>query len=292
MIAIYGRSFEDSFIPHVQQLFDTLYEHNLKITVYESFYPYLKARIDIKNECQTFKSHHDVAGGLRAMLSIGGDGTLLDTINIVRDSQIPVLGINTGRLGFLSSIGKDEIKAAVEAVIAKEYQIDSRALLELQVSDPSLFPEFRYALNELTVHKKDSSSMVTIHTYINDSYLNSYWADGLIIATPTGSTAYSLSTGGPILLPGSKNFIITPIAAHNLNVRPVVVPDDSVLKLTVEGRSTQFLASLDSRSEPIDASTELIIKRAPFEINLIRLEHQNFLNTMRNKLMWGLDRRN
>jgi NAD+ kinase len=290
--AIYGRAFNDNFIPHIQKLFDTLHDHGQTVLIYESFYIYLKPRIDIKSDFILFEKHTEIRENCKMVFSIGGDGTLLDTVNLVRDSKIPILGINTGRLGFLANIGKDDIEPAIEAVVAGKFKLEPRALLELKTSDNSIFQDFSVAMNELTVHKKDSSSMITIHTYINDNYLNSYWADGLIIATPTGSTAYSLSCGGPIIVPGSNNFVITPIAAHNLNVRPVVVADHNEIRLRVEGRSSQFLASLDSRSEPIDASVELKITKADFSVNLVVLERQNFLDTIRNKLMWGLDRRN
>ncbi len=291
-IAIFGRAFDDNFIPHIQDLFTSMHELDQDLLINEPFYEYLKSRVEIKSDYALYTTHQEIIPKCKSMFSIGGDGTLLETVNLVRDSQIPVLGINTGRLGFLANINKDDIKMAVKAVVEGNYTLEDRAVLELRTSDKTLFQDFSFALNELTVHKKDSSSMITIHTYINDRYLNSYWADGLIIATPTGSTAYSLSCGGPIIVPGSKNFVITPIAAHNLNVRPVVVPDDNEIRLHVEGRSSQFLASLDSRSEPIDSSVQLTIKRAPFNVSLIVLEHQNFLDTIRNKLMWGLDRRN
>jgi len=215
----------------------------------------------------------------------------LDTVTLIRDSKIPILGINTGRLGFLSNISIQEIDQAMDALHSKKYTVDERALLKVKTED-NLFGETNFALNELTIHKKDSSSMITIHAYINDQYLNSYWADGLIIATPTGSTAYSLSCAGPIVVPGSENFVITPIAPHNLNVRPIVVSDNSEIKLKIEGRGMQFLASLDSRSETIDSKYELTIVKEKFKIGLIQLENQDFLRTIRNKLMWGIDKRN
>jgi NAD+ kinase len=225
------------------------------------------------------------------MISIGGDGTFLETIHLVKDSGIPILGVNAGRLGFLASTQKEEIVNVLTQIKNGQYRLQTRSLLKLS-SDLNLFNGEDFALNELTVHKKDSSSMITIHTYIDDLYLNSYWADGLIIATPTGSTAYSLSCGGPILVPGARDFIITPIAPHNLNVRPVVVPDSRKISLKIEGRSKEFLCSMDSRSVTIDSSTEINITKADFRINIIQTENQNFLNTIRNKMMWGLDRRN
>ncbi len=292
VIAIYGRAFQDNFIPHIQRLFNKLESSDIDLLIYETFYLYLESRIKISAKHELYSRKRDLKDKpIDYLISIGGDGTLLDTISAVKDSGIPILGINTGRLGFLSSISKDDVDQSIDAILNGNYKVDKRTLLSLETSG-HLFGEGNFALNELTVHKKDSSSMITIHTYINDDYLNSYWADGLIVATPTGSTAYSLSCGGPIIVPGSENFVITPIAPHNLNVRPVVVHDSSIIRLQVEGREENYLASLDSRSAVIDSSTELIIKKASFEINLIQLENQNFLNTIRNKMMWGLDRRN
>jgi NAD+ kinase len=209
----------------------------------------------------------------------------------VQDSGIPVLGINVGRLGFLSSISTQEINQCLDSLFKGHFTIDKRRLLRLD-SSINLFGDVNYALNELTIHKKDSSSMIIINTYINGEYLNSYWADGLIIATPTGSTGYSLSCGGPIIAPYSENFVITPIAPHNLNVRPIVVSDENVISLEVEGRSQYFIASLDSRSVTIDSSVSLAIKKSDFTMNLLRIGNDNFLDTLRKKLNWGLDSRN
>jgi NAD+ kinase len=201
------------------------------------------------------------------------------------------MGINLGRLGFLTGVGTEDISGALEALMKGHYTIDKRSLLRLE-SNRNLFGGVNYALNELTIHKKDSSSMITINTYLNGEYLNSYWADGLIIATPTGSTGYSLSCGGPIVAPYSGNFVITPIAPHNLNVRPIVVSDQNVISLEVEGRSQYFLASLDSRSVTIDSAISLAVRREDFTMSLVRLGSTNFLNTLRKKLNWGLDTRN
>jgi NAD+ kinase len=225
------------------------------------------------------------------MFSIGGDGTFLETLTFVRDSGIPIIGINTGRLGFLANIAKTEINKAIDSLANKKIKIEKRSLISV-TSQSKLFGEVNYGLNELTILKKDTSSLITINAYINGDFLNSYFADGLIVATPTGSTAYSLSCGGPLVMPCSQNFIITPIASHNLNVRPLVISDDSIITLKVEGRSSNYLVSLDSRSEVIDSSIELTLKKAEFSANLIQIENQNFFNTIRNKLLWGLDKRN
>lgn len=290
-VAVYGRSFNESFIPYIQEFFDRLSKHSVELYVFEAFNSYLRPRIIIPFKYNLFNTYADIASSVNYMISIGGDGSLLDTVSLVRDSGTPILGINTGRLGFLSNVAKTEIEMAINALVEKNYHIDQRSILQLNTSN-QLFGDFNFAMNELTIHKKDSSSMVTVHAYINNEYLNSYWADGIIIATPTGSTAYSLSCGGPIVFPGSQNFVITPIAPHNLNVRPVVLPDSSIIRLKVEGRSQQFLASLDSRSQPFDAEVELIVKKADYRINLIQLEHHNFFTTIRNKLNWGIDKRN
>ncbi len=290
-VAIYGRSNNENISEHIQLLFDKLNEYKTEILIYEPFYKFLVQKIQINGAVKTFNSHSDLNKETDCMLSLGGDGTFLETLTYIRNTGIPILGINTGRLGFLANVAKNEIKDAIEAVMHKNFSIEQRALLSVTAPN-NLFGDVNYALNELTIFKKDSSSMITIHTYINGDYLNSYFADGLIIATPTGSTAYSLSCGGPLVMPGSQNFVITPIAPHNLNVRPLVISDNNVIKLKVEGRSSHYLASLDSRNEIIDSSIELTLKKADFYLNLIKLENQNFFNTIRNKLLWGLDKRN
>jgi NAD+ kinase len=290
-VAIYGRSTNDNHTEHIQVLFHKLNENGADIYIYEPFCNFLKQKLEIPSTVKTFNTHEDISEKADYMLSVGGDGTFLETVSFVRDSKIPILGINTGRLGFLANVAKTEIGAAIDALAGKKFSIEKRALLCITKPE-NLFGEVNYGLNELTILKKDSSAMVTIHTYINGDYLNSYFADGLIVATPTGSTAYSLSCGGPLVMPGSQNFVITPIAPHNLNVRPLVISDNSIITLKVEGRSPNYLVSLDSRSETIDDSTELTLKKADFYIHLIKLENQHYFNTIRNKLLWGLDKRN
>jgi len=290
--AIFGKSFEDSSSPLVQELFDVLGENSDKIYVFENFIPFLEKRINLPNNVSGFNSHKTLAEVKPDfLLSVGGDGTILNAVTYIRDSGIPILGINLGRLGFLSNVPKNEVKEAVSELVAGKYDIEKRTLLCVD-TDEGLFDDLNFALNELTVHKKDSSSMITINAYINDEYLNSYWADGLIVSTPTGSTAYSLSCGGPILGPNSQNIVITPIAPHNLNVRPIVLSDDVKLKLKVEGRSNELLVSLDSRSETVDSSVELKISKCKFQIQLIELNNQSFFKTIRQKLLWGSDKRN
>lgn len=291
-IALFGKSFSESFDTCVQQLVIKLEKEKCNLFVYEPFAQFLKKKVRFSSPINLFNEFVDIKGKIDFLLSIGGDGTLLNTITLIRDSGIPVLGINTGRLGFLSNVSEEEILEAVDALISNKYILEDRSLLRLETSN-FLFGDLNFALNELTVMKKNTSSMITINTYVNEEFLNSYWADGLIIATPTGSTAYSLSCGGPIITPESENFIINPIATHNLTVRPIVIPDRYKIRLKVsDGRNKSTLVSLDSRTQTIDNSIELIISKAPFKIKLVRLENEKFFTTIRNKLMWGLDKRN
>ena len=290
-IAIYGREFSDDFIPYFQLLIDELDRNEIDYFVYSKFHK------NVKNKGITFGQ--EVKEYIRAtypklkldfLFSIGGDGTILDTITSIKKG-IPVVGVNSGRLGFLSNTAKTDIKKVIRQLMNNEYRIEERAMLNLETKS-KLFGKYIFALNELTVHKKDSSSMITIHIFVNGIFLNSYWADGVIIATPTGSTAYSLSCGGPILMPNSNNFVITPIAPHNLNIRPMVVPDDSVIELKVEGRDQKFLATLDSRSEEISIENLLVVTKSELKINLVQFPNQDFFKTIRNKLLWGADKRN
>lgn len=224
------------------------------------------------------------------LICIGGDGTILDAVEITGDSQVPIIGVNTGRLGFLANVSTDGFKNAFSELKLGSYSIDKRSLLQLE-SNTDLFG-FNYALNDFVLHKKETSSMIIVHAFVNGEPLNSYWADGLIIATPTGSSGYSLSCGGPILFPKSSNLVVTPIAPHNLNVRPIIIPDDQVLSFEIEGRSNQFLATLDSRSVTVDQTVQIAIRKADFSINLVRFEGDTFLKTLRNKMLWGMDNRN
>jgi NAD+ kinase len=251
----------------------------------------LNDQVEFPQEIGYFNDYRDIVGKADFLFSIGGDGSILDAMTLVRDSGIPIMGINIGRLGFLSSIAKDEILPAIDKVFDMDYQIDSRSLVKL--SQPKdLFGEMNYALNEMTITRKDTTSLIVLHVYVDGMFLNSYWADGLIIATPTGSTAYSLSSGGPILTPGSENFVLTPIAPHNLTVRPVVIPDKSKIRIIVEGREDQLLVSLDSRRAIIYSNFELIVEKADFKVNMVQMKGRDFFMTIREKLKWGLDARN
>ncbi|MEI7594793.1 MAG: NAD kinase [Bacteroidota bacterium] len=290
-IAIFGKSFEESSSKYIQQLICFLEENKFGISVYDVFFDFLKKKIKFANDPKLFNKSADIAHTIDFLISIGGDGTILGTLPLVHDSKIPILGINTGRLGFLSSVSAENAVEAIQLLIKKEYDIDQRTVLKVEAGDNNLI-EYNFGLNELSVHKKAIQAMITVHTFLNNDFLNSYWADGLIISTTTGSTAYSLSCGGPILLPESKNFVITPIAPHTLTVRPIVVPDNVKIKLKIESRSKKFMLNIDSRTYLIDSSNEITIQKANFNINLIILKNQKFLVTLRNKLMWGIDKRN
>ena len=292
-LALFGKSFNKSFTDSFVLMFDVFAKHKVEVLIYEPFYDFLIREINFKPLVQGYFSKYDnLDKGVDYFFSIGGDGTFLDAVTYVRDSGIPLVGINSGRLGFMADIAQDEIPQALSDLFNGEFSIEERSLLQLVSSKNGLFEEFNYALNEFTVHKKDSASMITIHTYLNNEYLNSYWADGLIIATPTGSTAYSLSVGGPILIPNTQNFIISPISPHNLTVRPIVVPNFHEITLRVEGRSETYLASLDSRSCIFESSIELKIQKSDFQIKVLKLKSHSFYGTLRNKLMWGVDKRN
>jgi NAD+ kinase len=291
VIAIYGKDISAENIKYVQRVIDKLILKKCRLTIYKPFYKIFKDQVEFPEDVDFYKDYNGIIGKVDIFLSIGGDGSILEAMTMVRDSGIPIMGINIGRLGFLSSISKDEILPAVDKVLAGDFQLDARALIKLS-QPPGLFGDMNYALNELTITRKDSTSLIVTHVYIDDMFLNSYWADGLIISTPTGSTAYSLSSGGPILTPGSENFVITPIAPHNLTVRPVVIPDKAKIKIIVEGREDHFLVSLDSRRAIIHSNFELIVEKTDFKVNLLQMKGRNFFMTIREKLKWGLDARN
>ena len=289
-IALFGTQFNPSKAKYVQHLVNKLEQENVKLIIENQFYDNL-IDINFKKEFDTFETPQELKEKADILLSIGGDGTLLGAITLVRDSDIPILGINTGTLGFISSVSTDQIEYAINHLLKGEYTIKERTLLQLE-SDNKLFGETNFALNEVTVLKKDTSSMIRIHAYLDDEFINTYWADGLIISSPTGSTGYSLSCGGPIVLPGTNNFIITPIAPHNLNVRPIIVSDESKITLKVSQQDELALVALDSRSRAIGPELELTIRKADYKVKLIQFEKQSFISTIREKLMWGKDKRN
>jgi len=290
-IALYARPVKDNHADYVKTLSTRLDKENITLVIHSAFYAYLKKEFGFNLDIVTFTTHEDLKKQKPDyLISLGGDGTMLETVDLVRETGIPVLGVNTGRLGFLASVYKEDFTTAIDKLINKKFTLDARCLLQLQ-SPQNLF-ELNVALNECTLVKKDSSTMMSIDVEINGVFLNSYWADGLIIATPTGSTAYSLSCGGPLLVPGSDSFILTPIAPHNLNVRPIVIGSDSEINLKIRGREKQNIISLDSRMATLQTGEEIVLKKAAYNFNLINLEGQHFFSTLRNKLMWGLDKRN
>lgn len=288
-IAVHGKEFNRVSAPFIARIFELLGQSKADILVSTKFSQFLK-RSQIKGRFKTFQSARDLAR-VQLFISIGGDGTLLESITHIGKSEIPVMGINTGRLGFLANISREETERALKSVFDGAYKLDTRALLKLQTNQ-NIFGDLNFALNDFTVVKKDSSSMITIHTYVDGEFLNSYWADGLIISTPTGSTGYSLSCGGPLIFPKSQNFVITPVSPHNLTVRPIVLQDSARIRVQVEGRSRKYLVSLDSRMASVDSSIELEISKADFNVQLVQLEVNNYFKTLRQKLNWGLDVRN
>ena len=290
-IAIYSRGVENQQMQDIELLLSELEKHGVEPVFFQDFFNQFYSAVNIKNTYSTFNSSADMDLSIDCMISLGGDGTLLDTVTLVKDTGIPVLGINYGRLGFLANIGKEDLHVALEALVNRKYVLDKRTLLHLDADLPA-FENIPYALNEFSLHKKDSSPMIKIHTYLNGEFLNTYWADGLIVATPTGSTGYSLSCNGPVVFPDSASFVITPVAPHNLNIRPIIVPDNTIVSFEVEGRTDGFLITLDSRRELVTKEIQLAVKKETFGINLIRLNENNFLQTLRSKLSWGLDKRN
>jgi NAD+ kinase len=290
-IAIYSRGIENNQLKDIQSLLSELKKYGAEPVFFQDFFNAFYCAVKMEGEYSTFSSSDDLDLSIDCMISLGGDGTLLDTVTLVKDTGIPVLGINYGRLGFLASIGKEELHAALAALVERKYVLDNRTLVHLDANIP-LFGDIPYGLNEFSLHKKDTSPMIKIHTYLNGEFLNTYWADGLILATPTGSTGYSLSCGGPVVFPDSASFVITPVAPHNLNIRPIIVPDNTIVSFEVEGRTDGFLCTLDSRREIVPKEIQLAVKKETFGINLIRLHENNFLQTLRNKLSWGLDKRN
>lgn len=290
-IAIYSRGIEKNQVQDIELLLKELLKHGAEPVFYQDFFNQFYCAVDLEGKYSTFNSNDDMDSSIDCLISLGGDGTLLDTVTLVRETGIPVLGVNYGRLGFLANIGRDEIHTAVEALVNRKYVLDKRTLIHLDADVP-LFNDVPYALNEFTLHKSDTSSMIKIHTYLNGEFLNTYWADGLIVSTPTGSTGYSLSCNGPVVFPDSASFVITPVSPHNLNIRPIVVPDNTIVSFEVEGRTDNFICSLDSRRELVPKEVQLAVRKESFGLNLIRLNENNFLQTLRNKLSWGLDKRN
>ncbi|MTI31309.1 NAD kinase [Xanthovirga aplysinae] len=289
-IAIHGKNFTQETVPFIHEVFNELMNRGAELILSERFHQML-GNISTKGESFSIYHRKEDLKKVDFFLSLGGDGTLLETLTHIGALEIPVLGINMGRLGFLATISKNKIKEAIHALFTQSYSIEKRTLINL-ASDKDIFEGKNFGLNEFTILKQDSSSMIVVHTYIDGDYLNSYWADGLIVSTPTGSTGYSLSCGGPVVLPQSNNFIITPVSPHNLSIRPLIVSDSSVISFEVEGRSRHFLISLDSRSRTVETSFRMSVKKETFFANLVKINGNDYLGTLREKLNWGFDIRN
>lgn len=292
-VAIFGQYYQNDTRPIIKDIFVFFNKNNVELVIEEKFLAILYEQQIVEKKYKTFNNYSDLDQSFDILVSIGGDGTILRAATYVRNSGIPIIGINAGRLGFLAKVQKENIESFLQIVLNKEYTISERTLLNLEFSpEISDFDHLNFAMNEVTVSRKDTTSMITIETSLNDEYLNSYWADGLIVSTPTGSTGYSLSCGGPVLTPEVESLVITPIAPHNLNARPLVIPDNTEIKLKVSGREEQYLVSLDSRIISVSNNAVLIIKKADFKINMIEIPNETFLKTLRNKLLWGEDKRN
>ena len=290
-VAIYSRGLDIEQENPLLILLEELSRHDIEILLFNTLFEQFNIPQQLCNKIQQFSGYEDLDESIDCVISLGGDGTMLDTITLIREKNIPVLGINFGRLGFLASISREELSTAVDALVNHTYLIDKRTLVHLD-SNVALFQDAPFALNEFTIHKKDTSPMIKIHTYMNGEFLNTYWADGLIVSTPTGSTGYNLSCNGPILFPDSSSLVITPICPHNLNVRSIVIPDNNIISFEVEGRAEEFIVAMDARRELVPKSVQLAVRKESFNISLIRLNENTFLSTLRTKLTWGLDKRN
>ncbi len=292
-IAIYGQYYQNDTKPIIRDIFVFFNENNVELVIEEKFLEILYKEEILKKEYKTFKDFSQLNSSFDMFLSIGGDGTILRAATFVRDSGIPILGINAGRLGFLATVPQDNIQEFLQLVLEKKYSISPRTLLSISCSTQnSEIENVNFALNEISVSRKDTTSMITIETSLDGEYLNNYWADGLIVSTPTGSTGYSLSCGGPVLTPDVKCLVITPIAPHNLNARPLVITDDTIVELKVSGRENQYLVSLDSRIATVENNSILTIRKTPFQIFMVEIHEETFLKTLRKKLLWGEDKRN
>lgn len=287
-IALFGKILNDEMLPHLLHLLRSLRGAGIGVTTYKPFHDFIVAHGIIVPENETFTKPGEIRTKVDYLISIGGDGTLLDTISLIVDSSIPILGVNLGRLGFLSAVAKEEIDEAVKCLKTKNFLIEDHSLLSVSTEASAAY---KFALNELSIQKEHPTSLLTVSVYVNGNFLNSYYGDGLLVATPTGSTAYSLSCGGPIISPDSKALVITPIATHNLTVRPIVIPDDSEIRLKIEGRDKRFIIGLDSRIMHSNGENEILVNKAEFSLKLVRMPYKDFFTTLREKLNWGLDKR-
>lgn len=292
-IAIFGQYYQNDTRPIIKDILVFFKKNAVDLVIEQSFLSILYQENILKKEYQTFSSHQDLDASFDLLISIGGDGTILRAVTYVRDSGIPIIGINAGRLGFLAKVKKEKIELFLQLILDRNYTVSRRSLVSIE-SNPKneAIEDINFALNEIVVSRKDTTSMITVETHLDGEYLTSYWADGLIISTPTGSTGYSLSCGGPVLTPTVKSLVITPIAPHNLNARPLVIPDGTEIKLRVISREPHYLVSLDSRIATMNNNTVLTIKKTPFTINMVEIQDETFISTLRTKLLWGMDQRN
>ncbi|MBK7098403.1 MAG: NAD kinase [Sphingobacteriales bacterium] len=288
---VYSRGVDANQYGSIKTIFEELEYYEIDYVIFQPFFEEIKDLLNLNPQTPVFNSYEDLDKDVEFIIGLGGDGTLLDTVTLIREKPISIMGINFGRLGFLSSIGQDNLKYAIKALVSRTYVSEARTLIHLDADLP-LFGDVPFGLNEFAIHKRDIASMLKIHTYINGEFLNTYWADGLIVSTPTGSTGYSLSCGGPIVFPDSQNFIITPVAPHHLNMRSLVVNDNSIISFEIESRTDDIICALDSRKEIVSKNISLAVRKEKFNINLLRLSETNFLHTIQTKLIWGLDRRN
>ncbi|MGA8855236.1 MAG: NAD kinase [Christiangramia sp.] len=292
-IGIYGQFYHSNAAQYIGQLLELLDQKNIEVLIEENFLKLIHSNNSIEKDYEHFSAFEELDNSFDLFFCIGGDGTILKSINYIRNLDIPIVGINTGRLGFLATIQKEQIESTLDEILEKKFSLSPRSVLTLETNIKSFDPVFsQIALNEIAVSRKNTTSMITVDTWLDDQYLTSYWADGLIVSTPTGSTGYSLSCGGPVITPDADSLVITPIAPHNLNARPLVIKDKTVIKLKVSGRENEHLVSMDSRIATLENDTEIIIKKAPYCINFVELQEDSFLNTLRKKLLWGEDKRN
>ncbi len=289
-IALFGKGYKSHQQPFLQGLVEELNRCGVEVMYYEPYLSSFADQLTFAHTPKSFNTYAEVLHGADMLLSVGGDGTFLDTVPFVRNSGIPILGINLGRLGFLSSVSKNEIAEAIRMVSQGNFTLDKRSLLQLNAPE-NLFGDLNFALNDITIYRNATPALIMVHVFVDDLFLNSYYGDGLIVATPTGSTAYSMSVGGPILTPGAQNFVIAPIASHNLTVRPIVIQDSSSIRIKIEGREEKYLMTMDSRQSAISKEDEIIIKKCDFQINLVNMPNKNFFSTIRDKLLWGVDNR-
>ncbi|MDG2280610.1 MAG: NAD kinase [Flavicella sp.] len=292
-VAIFGQAYKNTDRQYFEMLIENLNKFNIEILIYKEFVTILD-ELGVENlNYKTFQKHEDLDSTFDLLFTLGGDGTILNAATLVKDLNIPILGINTGRLGFLATVQKKEIENTIQSLIKKEFTIQERAVLQISTNDENIhFNDINFALNEVTIARKNSTSMIGVEAYLNDEYLTTYWSDGLVVATPTGSTGYSLSCHGPIIMPESNNFVLTPIAPHNLSARPLVIPDTTEIKLKIIGREKEFFLSLDSRVSTVPFEIELTLTKANFPVKIIQLNQQTFIGTLREKLFWGEDKRN